>query len=96
MNEQMWRGELVRAGVPEHLRDGLALYLAHGVMPGDFLSAVLVNDLAEAVSRSDEDSFQALSPLMRFLFNHAPAASWGSLDKVSVWVKNCGTTYAAR
>ena len=72
--------------VPVHLRNGLMNYLAHHRPTGDFLQAVLTNRLMEAVSRADDDSLAGILPLMRFLYNEAPAISYGSPERVDTWL----------
>jgi len=77
-------------GVPEHLRDGLALYIMHGYQPGGFLTAVLENDLFQAVNRGDDDSQAGLVGLVGYLYNEAPARCHGSPDRVTAWMQQGG------
>lgn len=77
-------------GVPEHMREGLALYIACGVPPGDFLQAILENDFVRAAGRADVHNQHALLTYARFLQNNAPMASWGSESKVANWIKAGG------
>jgi hypothetical protein len=76
---------LTKAGVPERLHGGLVRYLVHGMQPGHFLTAVLENDLAEAMGRADESSRASLFALVSFLYNDAPSTAWGSPSKVASW-----------
>lgn len=48
-------GSLQRAlgRVPYHMREGVAMYVLHGYPPGDFLRAVLENNLMKAGLRAD-------------------------------------------
>lgn len=72
--------------IPETLHGGLVRYLVDGIRPGSFLSAVLENDLLEAVLRAEPVvNLVALPALMRFLVNEAPSASWGNPDRVTLW-----------
>jgi len=72
-------------GVPAGLREGLALYIEHGVPTGSFLEAVLSNNLREAVSRGDNDSRAGLASVVLYLANDAPIACWGSPAAFSAW-----------
>lgn len=72
--------------VPEHLREGLALYMMGGILPGDFLTAVLENDLTRAMAFGDDSSLAGLHSLVCFLMNECPTAAWGSVDTVRAWV----------
>lgn len=71
--------------VPEHVAEGLIAYVRHGRPVGGFLTAVLCNDLKEAVGRADEQCLDNLVAIVGWLYNEAPAACWGSLEKVNAW-----------
>lgn len=75
---------LMRAGVPEHLWPGLVRYFIMGIKPGDFLLAVLKNDLKDAVVRAGDPSI--LGPLIMWLNNCVPAPSWGDPAAVEGWM----------
>jgi hypothetical protein len=75
--------------VPSHLREGIVRYAIDGGHVGHFLTAVVSNDLHEAVSRGDDPSLAGLKGLMQFLYNYAPAPCWGSPAKVAAW-QACG------
>jgi len=72
--------------IPSHMRGGLHRYLQHGSAPGHFLSAVLSNDLKEAVARADEENMLLLHDYIRFLYNYAPNGSWGSRQCFENWL----------
>lgn len=73
-------------GVPEHMHHALAEYLTDGFLVGGFLSAVLTNDLKDAVGRADHININALPNYVRFLYNHAPSTAWGSVEAVDAWI----------
>ena len=69
----------------QYLVDGVQRYLEHGIRPGDFLTAVLCNDLKEACGRADFTNRYLLFDIVNWLYNEAPLGSWGSpeiFDKV--------------
>jgi len=70
----------------EHVRGGLERYFEKAIPPGHFLTAVLENDLREAVGRADDISIEILPDIIRWLYNYAPARSWGRPATVSVWL----------
>lgn len=72
--------------IPEQTRNGLALYLEEGVEPGGFLKAVLSNDLMKAMDKADIENKKALPWLAMLLYNHVPAAAYGSPENVSRWI----------
>ncbi len=73
--------------VPPHLREGLREYIQRGHLPGDYLQAVIANDLNEALSRGDETSLIFLRVLTTWLYNDAPGGSWGSRAIMSAWAR---------
>jgi hypothetical protein len=76
--------------IPEHLRDGMRRYIFDGVPTGDFLAAVLANDLRDAAVRADHINLMALPEIVRFLHNEAPAACWGDARRVRAWTETGG------
>jgi hypothetical protein len=73
--------------VQAHLVEALEAYVTHGVPPGDFLQAVLCNDLVEACGRADHINIQKLPAFAAWLYNEAPIPCWGSAEKVAAWVE---------
>lgn len=70
---------------PGHMINGLNNYINHGVIPGQFLQAVITNDLRRAVSYADNANLAVLPLYVRFLYNRCPLVSWGSLDLMNSW-----------
>jgi len=79
------------AGVPEHLHHGIVLYILHNIEPGGFLSAVICNDLKEAVNRADRVNIQRIPEIVRFFYWHAPSICWGSPEKFEAWLSKRST-----
>ena len=73
-------------GLPEHLRNGFRAYIGKHRPMGGFGMAVLRNDLTEACGRADEINRPILADIVRWLHNEAPAACWGSPEKVRLWL----------
>ena len=53
---------------------------------GDFLNAVLSNDLTQAALRADARNQFLLSAIMLYCANRLPANSWGDPEKVRRWL----------
>jgi hypothetical protein len=88
--QQRWHNPRVDAfggfvTLPEDAHESLVRYIEHGVLPGHFLVAILINDLVGAVGRADETNAQLIAYYVAWLYAAAPAASWGSPDKVGEW-----------
>lgn len=73
--------------IPVSVQESLELWIKHKIIPGSFLTAVLENDLSEAVGRADEISIICLRDIVRYLYNNCPLGCWGSPEKVKEWRK---------
>ena len=76
--------------LPGHMHSAMRLYIERGYRPGSFLSAVLCNDLMEAIGRADDANVRALNAYAIYLYNYAPSACYGSPDKYDAWVQAGG------
>ena len=66
--------------------DGLKRYVEHHIPTGDFLKAVLENDLTEAVARADDENQRVIPIYVSWLYNEAPSKCWGSPEAVRAWL----------
>ena len=73
--------------IPVYMADGIESYIRDGVPPGDFLMAVLSNDLQEAYIRADDENFHNIPAYMNYFYNKIPAFIWGSRKKVESWIE---------
>lgn len=73
-------------GVPERMRPGIIRYVEQGVIPGEFLTAVITNDLKNAVLRADDENVNLLLEYVKFFYNWVPAACWGSQANMAGWI----------
>jgi len=72
--------------IPQRIKDGIDLYVTHGIQPGGFLRAVLENDLLRAVQRADAESLAALPVIVCYLYSNVRADCWGSRPAVAEWL----------
>lgn len=72
--------------IPEHMHDGLVLYLRYGVRPGSFLTAMLACEFMAACANADEENQRALFAYARF-FNNLPPVCYGSRERVEQWLR---------
>lgn len=68
------------------LIESLRQYRDEGWPVGDFLRALLSNDLLEAVGRADHHNIWLLPIYVGFLYNEMPSPAWGSREKVDAWL----------
>ena len=71
--------------LPVGLQDGMQRYVEHGILPGDFLTAVLENNLFTAVSRADDTNIKLIPEIVKWIYNEIPQHSWGSPKDVEEW-----------
>lgn len=74
--------------VPHYMREGVREYVAVGRPPGDFLRAVLENNLHHAALRADKDNQQCLFGWAAVL-DVLPMGIWGSKEKVVEYLACC-------
>jgi hypothetical protein len=60
-------------------------YVTTGVVYSDFLTAVIDNDLKQAVTSADAGNMQLLHIYVIWFYNRAPAMCWGSPEKRKAW-----------
>jgi hypothetical protein len=72
--------------LPEHLRAGAVRYVEQGIRPGDFLCAVIRNDLTQAILRADLASSMWLREIVTFFEFHTPPACHGSDAALEAWL----------
>jgi len=87
--------KLLQSDVPQHLHGGLARWIREGQRPGDFLRAVLTNNLFESMARADLDSRAGLHALTMWLYGYAPSGCWGSVEAVKQWAVDAEARQAA-
>ncbi len=76
----------IRPDIIESILD----YVRERVPPGDFLRAVLENNLKESFQRADEDNIRNMFEIVQFIYNEIPASCWGSPEKVKEWLREKG------
>jgi hypothetical protein len=72
--------------IPRDIKQQIDNYIDEGIVPGDFLQAVLVNDLRSSIIAADDINRYALYDIVVYLENFVPVVSWGSLDQVRFWL----------
>jgi hypothetical protein len=80
------RRRLVESAVPHPLHEGLVEYIAARRPTGQFLRAVLENDLREACIRADEVNRFEIVNIVLFLHGYVPSPAWGSPAAVDAWL----------
>lgn len=66
--------------------DALILYAVHRVPLGDFLTAVVSNNLMGACGRADEGNMRNLPAFCAYLYNEMPSGSFMSKEAYEAWL----------
>lgn len=72
--------------IREEMIASLRRYAEHYMPTGDFLRAVLENNLKEAFGCADIGNRYAMFAIVSYCYNQLPAACWGSPEKVVAWL----------
>lgn len=64
--------------IPDYMLDSLKRWVQDGITPGDFLDAILCNDLSRAVAHADDDNIHLIGAYVGWPYNEAPGGCWGS------------------
>ena len=73
---------------PNHTQEALERYFVHGLLPGSFVEAVLVNDLYSAATKADHWNKQRLAAIAQWIVFNAPRGSYGSWEAVEAWLED--------
>ena len=66
---------------------GIRRYIDDRIKPGRFLTAVICNNLSDAVGQADDENMDNLPAYVAYFHNEAPAPCWGSKKKMEEWLK---------
>ena len=73
--------------LPTRMLPGLYGYVIHGIPPGDFLTAVITNDLVGAIVLADDQNLSMLPIWVKFFCSCVePTGASGSLAKMNRWI----------
>ena len=72
--------------IPERMMEAIDRYVKQGLYPGGFLSAVIENDLSNAVGRADDENIRNLPAYVAYFYNEAPGGCWGSKKNMKNWM----------
>ena len=80
--------ELYSKSIPESTLESLEAYRVDHRPTGDFLEAVLSNDLMGAMGRADNYNVKAMFDICRYVYNELPFSSHGSSKNYQEWIRN--------
>lgn len=74
--------------LPPAIWAALRQYALSRRLAGNFVMAVLTNNLREAIRGADAESLAALPDIVGYCHWELPGNCWGSVSKVKAWLKN--------
>lgn len=83
-----WGGNLV--DLPEHMWEGVTLWILFGVSTGSFLTEVIEGSLFGAARCADDANRHKLFEYAYFFYNSAPSESFGSQQIAERWWRQGG------
>ncbi len=76
--------------IPARMFPGIERYINHGIPPGNFLRAIIKNNLKEAVMYADDENIKNIPAYVNFFYNYAPENCWGSPQELVDWNEGKG------
>ncbi len=70
---------------PAVMKGAIERYILYGMFPGDFLAAIIENDLKGAVANSDSRNINFIQDLVKFFFNETSSECWGRKNAMNEW-----------
>ena len=84
--EEYYKNLLKGSHIPERMHGGIIRYIVNHISPGDFLTAVITNDLREAFDRADDENIIILKRYVCWFYDCAPTSCWGSKEDMAYWL----------
>lgn len=81
--------------IPAHMQSAIMRYIELGIKPGDFLTAVITNDLRNAVGYADATNLPLIPLYVRWFYNEAPSGCHGSTAEMKNWINTRRKAVAA-
>lgn len=71
-------------------RYALDAWVQRGQVPGNFLTAVLSDELFNALRYADSENLRDLHEICSYIYNECPAGCWGSRTTMVEWNRHNG------
>lgn len=71
--------------IPKYMHGGLIRWVMDGIKPGNFLCAVISNDLRRAIEKADDANIGLLANYVRWFYHYTPWDCWGSSEELKNW-----------
>ncbi|MBC8184304.1 MAG: hypothetical protein ISR65_18525 [Bacteriovoracaceae bacterium] len=82
-----WQYEHTIWVIPDYMRGNILDYIFDKRPVGEFLTAVICNDMKTAIGKADGNNLRNIQAYLYFFYNYAPALCWGSKEAMEAWLK---------
>ena len=72
--------------IPDHMMKSMINYADHHFPVGDFLKAIICNDLTEAIRRADDTNLWIIPIYVTWFYNEVPGGAWKSKKAYDYWL----------
>jgi len=72
--------------ISSHMISELERYIEHGILPHEFCSFVICNDLFNACKYATSIQLENIPAFVKYLYEKAPIESYGSYPKMKAWM----------
>lgn len=76
--------------IPNRIKEAILDHVYKGTPCGTFVTAVLENNLRDAIGHADEECYDNIMDIVSFCYNKIPCNCWGSDEIVEKWRKKGG------
>jgi hypothetical protein len=73
--------------IPKETKEAIERYVNAGLDPGDFLQAIMSNDLMGACKLADEHNLRAIVAIAQHVYSNVPMNCHGTKDIVRLWIE---------
>jgi hypothetical protein len=73
--------------IRDNIIEGINRYVLYHREVGHFLTAVLENNLREALARADDENIKTIFQIVSYCHNQIPGNCWGSVEAHKEWIK---------
>jgi hypothetical protein len=73
--------------IPEYTKKCIDEYVEKGVPLGDFLTAVMANNLMRSFGAADDNNRAHLFDIVKYVYNNTPHTCHGNIEIVENWIK---------
>lgn len=85
----VFRGRRYCDMIPPHMIVALKTYIFEGAHLGNFLTALLCNDLMETMGRADDTNIMVVPWYCGILYNYMPRIMRGDREAINAWIELC-------